>query len=287
MFVPNKSEPLTAMDYKSEPMQFGPTVFTYSFHNYDPIICRRVANAPYDLTLFAVESCTSSMDLAWQLAQEGQLPDWASVLAARQTSGRGQFKRQWHSPPGNVYSSLRIPQPALAWRNLIALLSAESMRVVLTALGLTVTIKWPNDILVAGKKVCGILVEEKSGIVIAGVGLNLVSAPSFTGSERPQTLPAGCLQELGVILSPMDIWVRFIREMQSRLAETISKGGPEDFVMGLTAHLAFIGERIILDAYDGANRPAVLLGLDRNGGIRVQTDKGERVFYSGSIYPAA
>jgi BirA family transcriptional regulator, biotin operon repressor / biotin---[acetyl-CoA-carboxylase] ligase len=245
-----------------------------------------VRKVPNDLTLFTADSCASSMDLAWQLVPDSKLSDWASVLAASQTSGRGQFKRQWHSPPGNVYGSLRIPQPTPAWRNLTALLSAESMRMVLAALGLTATIKWPNDILVAGKKVCGILVEEKSGIVIAGVGLNLISAPSFNGSDRPQTLTAGCLQEFGVILAPMDIWVRFIREMQSRLAETISKGSPEDFVMGLTTHLAFIGERIVLDAYDGANRPAVLLGLDRNGGIRVQTHKGERVFYSGSIYPA-
>lgn len=242
---------------------------------------------PNDLTLFTADSCTSSMDLAWQLVQNEQFPDWASILAASQSSGRGQFKRQWHSPPGNVYGSIRIPKPAPAWQNLIALLSAESMRVVLNALGLSARIKWPNDILVAGKKVCGILVEERSGYVIAGVGLNLVSAPYFNGSDRPQALTAGCLQEFGIILAPMDIWVRFIREMQSRLAETISRDGPEDFVLGLTAHLAFIGERIFLDAYDGANLPAILLGLDRSGGIRVQTDEGERVFYSGSIYPAA
>lgn len=251
------------------------------------IACKRIKSVPFDLTLYAVDSCTSSMDLAWQLVQDGKLSDWASVLAASQSSGRGQFNRRWQSPPGNVYGSLRIPQLSPAWRNLISLLSAESMRVVLTEQGLATTIKWPNDVLVAGKKVSGILIEERAGIIIAGVGLNLVSAPSPDDPDRANALAAGCLQEFGVILPPMKIWVRFIREMQSRLPETVSTGDPEDFVMGLMTHLAFIGERIVLDAYDGGNRSAILLGLDRSGGIKVQTSEGVRVFYSGSIYPAA
>ncbi len=250
-----------------------------------PVVYQRMGNNPEAPAMFTAESCTSSMDLAWRLTAENRFPDWTSVLVNTQSSGRGQFMRQWHSPPGNVYGSLRIQRLGSVWDDLIPLLLAASMRGVLNNLGLASAIKWPNDVLIGGKKVGGVLVEEKSGTVVAGIGLNLISAPQPNELRNPLALEAGCLGEFGVTLAPLDMWILLVRDIRSRMTETILQGNPASFVGELTSHLAYVGERILLDAHGEANQPVIFRGLDAGGGIRVQTTEGERIFRSGSIYP--
>jgi BirA family transcriptional regulator, biotin operon repressor / biotin---[acetyl-CoA-carboxylase] ligase len=250
-----------------------------------PIHLRRVADEAGDLPVFTTASCASSMDLAWTLVRQGRLPDWASVLAGTQTSGRGQFRRTWHSPPGNLYGSLRLPRLEPPWSDLAALLLAESLRGILKDLGLTAAIKWPNDLLIGGKKVAGILVEAKSGTLIAGLGLNLVSAPPRHELRHPLAGSAGSLHEFGVRCAPAPIWIRFVRHTRSLVNDALRHGEARRFIDQLTPHLAHVGERILLDAHGMADQPAIFQGLDADGGIRVVTSEGERIFHSGSIYP--
>lgn len=225
------------------------------------------------------------MDVAWRLNEEHCFPDWASVLTATQFSGRGQFGRTWNSPPGNVYGTVRIPRPGPAWSDLLPLLLADTVRGVLENLGVTATIKWPNDLIVGGKKVGGILLESRSEIVMAGLGLNLSSAPQPHELRHPLAHPAGCLGEFGVRRTPMEIWISFICEARRLIQHLLLHGDPERFVAGLTPHLAYIGESILLDAYAEGRQPALYLGLDAGGAIKVLTSEGERIFRSGSIYP--
>lgn len=253
--------------------------------NGEPVLCWRTANAPKGLTLFVAGPCSSSMDLAWQLVEKGLFPDWASVLVTSQSSGRGQFGRQWHSPTGNVYGSLRVPLLTPPWRGLVPLLLAEAVRDVLRGSGLHVEIKWPNDMLVRRKKVGGILIEERLDVVVAGIGLNLTSSPSADELHGPNAMPPGCLKEFGVDLSPPDMWMRLVCEISSRLVETVSTRHPEDFVRNLESHLAYVGEKVIVDSTDMASCPAMVQGIDISGGLKVRTAEGERVLRSGSIYP--
>ncbi len=250
-----------------------------------PIRYRLMGNDSEALPLFSADTYTSSMDLAWRLTARKQFPEWASVLVGSQSSGRGQFRRKWHSPPGNVYGSLRLPALGPLWSPLISLLPAESMYSVLAGLGLTPAIKWPNDLLVGGKKVGGILVEERSGIVIVGLGLNLTSAPQYHELRHPLAPEAGCLREFGITPTPGEIWKSFVHDTQTRIRQAVRIGRPETFVEELTPHLAYIGERILLDAHGMAEQPVIFQGVDANGGIKVQTTNGERIFRSGSIYP--
>lgn len=247
--------------------------------------CRRVGKGSEELILFTVDTCSSTMDLARELAAEERFSDWASVLAGSQSAGRGQLQRRWNSPVGNVYGSLRLPSLGPVWCDLAPLLLAESIYRLLKGLGLSPAIKWPNDLLVAGKKVGGVLVETRSGLVIAGLGLNLISAPPPQRLRNPLAPPAGCLREFGLDLTPREIWVLFVRNIRLRLEEIRAKGDPESFVAGLTSHLAYLGERILLEVHGTALRPVIFQGLDAGGGIKVQTTGGERVFRSGSIYP--
>jgi BirA family biotin operon repressor/biotin-[acetyl-CoA-carboxylase] ligase len=254
------------------------------FRGAEDDLHRFPGSATLPLLLFSVDACASSMDLAGRLAAEGGFPEWASVLATTQSAGRGQFRRKWHSPPGNVYGSLRMPRLEPPWAALMPLLLAESMLGILKNLGLAAAVKWPNDLLVCGKKVGGVLIEERAGIVIAGIGLNLTSAPQ-PGDLRCALSPAaGCLREFGVNVTPGDVWGSLIRDIRLRTTDTTRHGKPQRFIDNLTPRMAYIGERILLDAHGEANLPVVFLGLDCGGGIKVQTAEGERIFYSGSIY---
>jgi BirA family transcriptional regulator, biotin operon repressor / biotin---[acetyl-CoA-carboxylase] ligase len=111
------------------------------------------------------------------------------VLAAAQTAGRGQHGRSWVAPPdsGVLLSILLFPpspirRPVLltAWA---AVAVAETVRL---AAGVQTTIKWPNDVMIAGRKVCGILIEQGAGTV-AGIGLNVrQSAADFEAAGLPE-----------------------------------------------------------------------------------------------------
>lgn len=249
------------------------------------IPCRGMGRGSGELTVFTTETCSSSMDLAWNLVAQKRFPEWTSVLAATQSAGRGQFKRLWYSPSGNVYGSLRMPPLGPLWGDLLPLLLAESLHVILIGFGLTPAIKWPNDLLVGGKKTGGILVEARSGIIIAGLGLNLISAPALPEIRQPLALQAGCLQEFGLAPDPLEIWVAFVREVRSRVEKIRLQGDPQRFLDRLIPRLAYIGERILIDTRDAAEQPAIFEGLAASGGIKVLTSQGKRVFHSGSIYP--
>ena len=250
------------------------------------VACRRIRCGSSSHPLYTIESCTSSMDVAWHLCNHVSFPEWASVMATVQSSGRGQFGRTWHSPPGNLYATVRIQRPGQDWNDLVPLLLAEAMRCVLNRLSVATAIKWPNDLIVAGKKVGGILLETRSDVVMAGVGLNLVSAPKPGELRHPLAPTAGYLGESGLRLAPMEIWIPFIHEARRQIRQARVGGDPRRFVHSLSAHLAYMGETVLLDAYAGGGKPAVFKGVDEKGAIRVLTQEGERVFHSGSMYPA-
>ncbi|MFZ5569693.1 MAG: biotin--[acetyl-CoA-carboxylase] ligase [Thermodesulfobacteriota bacterium] len=249
--------------------------------------CQPIAGGVDEPPVFIVEACDSTMNLAWRLLAEDRFPEWASVLAESQSAGRGQFGRGWYSPPGNLYASLRLPRPGTAvWTGLLPLLLAASMHAILRGRGLPAAIKWPNDLLVAGKKVGGILVEMKSDAVIAGVGLNLAWAPQFRDLRHPLAPPAGCLREFGLQDVPRDIWMPFVRDLRARMQRSLEQDDPEQFTERLAPHLAYVDERILLDAHAAGERPVIFQGIDAGGGIRVLTADGVKIYRSGSLYPA-
>ena len=124
----------------------------------------------------------STNDDARALALSGA-PDGTAILARRQTKGRGRAGRAWASPEGGLYLSV-VLRPALAphkW-SLLPLAFGAAVVDALRARGHAVDLKWPNDVLLRGRKVGGILVESRGGadpFVIAGLGLNVAAAPEL------------------------------------------------------------------------------------------------------------
>jgi len=109
------------------------------------------------------------------------------LRAERQTGGKGRQGRAWDSPPGNLYAStlvrLRPSDPPAATLALVAAVALEeAVRVVLPA---GATLKWPNDLLIDGAKLSGILLERAGDAIVIGIGLNLAHSPDLP--DRPTT----------------------------------------------------------------------------------------------------
>lgn len=122
--------------------------------------------------------------------------DGLAILADQQTAGRGQHGRRWHCPQGAgvLLSVLLFPPAELRRPVLLAAWAAVAVcDTVRQTTGLPPRIKWPNDVLVHGRKVCGILIEQSRGTVV-GIGLNVKqSAETFAAAGLPL---AGSLQSL-------------------------------------------------------------------------------------------
>ncbi len=118
----------------------------------------------------------------WLLARAGDLPDGHWVLADRQTAGRGRRGRSWGDGAGNLMASVLVrAEGSVQQLSFVAALALH------TALGLgdRVALKWPNDLLLDGVKVSGILLERSGDALVIGFGVNLASFPGVT--ERPAT----------------------------------------------------------------------------------------------------
>ena len=130
--------------------------------------------------IVVVDEARSTNDLAWEAAERGALEGFA-VFAERQTAGRGQYGRRWESAPYlGLWLSLLL-RPAMTLREssqLTAQLADVVAKTIMEETGCAATIKPPNDIYIAGRKVAGILVEGRTGndgsyVAVAGIGINV------------------------------------------------------------------------------------------------------------------
>ncbi|HEX7056975.1 MAG TPA: biotin--[acetyl-CoA-carboxylase] ligase [Bacilli bacterium] len=143
-------------------------------------IMRELQTKSFGRNLILIEQTGSTQTLAQQQAAAGA-EEGTLVIAEKQTAGRGRMGRKWHSPPGKgVYMSLILrPDIPLAFApQLTALVSVALCRAIRNMCGIEIGIKWPNDLLFNGKKICGILLEsraedEKLLVVIAGIGISV------------------------------------------------------------------------------------------------------------------
>jgi BirA family transcriptional regulator, biotin operon repressor / biotin---[acetyl-CoA-carboxylase] ligase len=130
------------------------------------------------------------------LAGLPQAPEGAVLVAEEQTAGRGRLGRSWQSPPRSAltFSVLLRPAPAAGLRGWLPLLAGVAVAsAVHTVAGLDAGLKWPNDVLVAGRKLAGILGEQSGDAVIIGIGLNVSTEiaelpPPGPGSLQPTSL---------------------------------------------------------------------------------------------------
>lgn len=249
------------------------------------VLKSRKENPPLEYPFYKAKLCSSSMDLAWDLHEAGSFPVWSSVVVEKQQNGRGQFGRTWLSPSGNLYASLRLPSEPQGSFPLTPFLIASAIHKVLSDLKLDSEFKWPNDILVCRKKVGGVLIEEKADVLIAGIGINVSEAPVMTSLRCSGAVPATNLKAFGVLLTPLELWSSIIQEIMDHIHVFSSNTSSDKLLRALEGRMAFLGEKVVFKTHDARQFSAVVAGLSRNGGIRLKTTDGEKILYSGSLFP--
>lgn len=232
---------------------------------------------------------SSTLDAAYALRAVGGLAPWESLQAARQRRGRGQLRRQWHSPAGNIYATLRLPQSD-PFRGTEA---TPSLSLMLAAAfgewGLPARVKWPNDLVVEregeARKIAGILMEERGGVLYAGIGINVVWRPERDALRAGAAMPAACLAEVwpgGAACCPRAerLWPLLVKCLYSAYS---SRRSPMILCHETVSRLLlWQGRQVVIE--DGEDRVSgILAGLHPDGGARLLCGDGERILYSGSM----
>ncbi|MEM8599029.1 MAG: biotin--[acetyl-CoA-carboxylase] ligase [Bacteroidota bacterium] len=236
----------------------------------------------------------STMDEAAAWASEGA-PHGALVTAEAQTAGRGRHGRAWHGTPGaNLHLTL-VLRPALPRRQwgLLAITAGlgvlEGVAAYLPAVADRLALKWPNDVLLDGRKLAGVLVEARSDAALLGIGVNVNEAAFPDGiAARATSLRLG----LGTADVPDDIdqneidrtalLAALLLALEARLDALDTNA---DAVLA-TAERRFTrrGDAVIVRAPDGAILHAgLILGLAVDGGLRLDTGSGDVTVYAGEV----
>jgi BirA family biotin operon repressor/biotin-[acetyl-CoA-carboxylase] ligase len=167
--------------------------------------------------VFYHPSLPSTMDEAKRQAQQGAM-EGTVIIAGEQTAGRGRIKRGWLSPPGSIALSI-ILYPKLAYlSSLIMVASLGVAHCIEKVTGLKAEIKWPNDVLINGKKVCGILIEsevkgKRADCAIIGIGINVNLKPADFSEVLP--LATSLSHELGKDIPRLDLVRCLLAEIES------------------------------------------------------------------------
>jgi BirA family transcriptional regulator, biotin operon repressor / biotin---[acetyl-CoA-carboxylase] ligase len=217
-------------------------------------------------------------DLA-SLAREGA-EEGVWLRAERQRSGRGRQGREWHSPPGNLYASTLVrlrradpPAPTLA---LVAAVALHEVACVF-ATRAPIEIKWPNDLMVAGAKLSGILLERLDDSVIIGFGVNLADHPD----EARPTISFG---QLGGAPDPA-AFLDALTESFARWLERWRNEGVEPIRSRWLAAAHPPGTALSTHTASGAWVEGLFDGLDENGALRLRLADGtSQVIHAGDVF---
>ena len=214
------------------------------------------------------------------------------IVADQQSSGKGRMGRRWESPAGvNLYASillrpaiLPIDAPKLTFLSAVAVCQA-----ILTATGLRATVKWPNDVLLNGRKVAGLLNEmsaetDRVNYVVLGIGVNL----NMRKDQFPEDLryPATSLAIVkGSPVSRLD-FTRILLQKIDILYQIFLERGSEPVLDAWVQLCEMTGKAVRVDCND-LQLEGVMTGIAEDGALLVCTTKGriERI-YAGDVRPA-
>lgn len=210
------------------------------------------------------------------------------VTARRQLGGRGRRGRAWISEPGNLYASLLLidaaPQAALASLPLVVALALHrAITAEMPFAGERIRIKWPNDILVDGRKVSGILIEAEGladgrNAIVIGCGVNIAHKP-----ENP-LYPATSLAEAGASTSPEALFARLMVKLAHALDVWQRGEGVDAIVADWKAQVHGIGQPITVNLPD-RSLSGIFAGIERDGLLALRVDSGETLrIASGDVF---
>lgn len=237
------------------------------------------------------ESVDSTNTVAAAWAAEGA-PEGAVVLAEFQTRGRGRQGRIWKAAPGKNLTFSVILRPPLPPHEFGLITVAGSLAVAEAVEEVTAphrpVIKWPNDILLDGRKCCGMLLESafsspadgRSAVVVIGVGMNVNETtfpPSLEDTATSLLLTRGRPVPRAPLLATL------LQHLERRYDELITNGGMA-ICQAYETRMAGLGRPTMLRfAHRDERVDGTILGLSEAGALRVKTDHGVEVYHAGEV----
>jgi BirA family biotin operon repressor/biotin-[acetyl-CoA-carboxylase] ligase len=230
-----------------------------------------------DIRYFDTIGSTNDEALAWAA---NDTPDLSVVIADEQTAGRGRLDRKWFTPRGTALAFSLVLRPTPEERphlTRIVGLAALAVAGPLRKRSLDARIKWPNDVLIRNRKVCGILIEsvwsgEDVDCVVIGIGVNVLQ-----GSVPPAELlqfPATSLEtELGQVPDRVEL----LHDILASLIELRPDIGTDEFLKQWENLLALRGETVQVEAEKNPPVTGQISGLESDGSLKIRNEHGEFV----------
>jgi BirA family biotin operon repressor/biotin-[acetyl-CoA-carboxylase] ligase len=223
------------------------------------------------------ETGSTNADMA-ELARSGT-PEGVWLRAERQSAGKGRQGRAWESPLGNLYVSTLIrlrpsdPPPAT-----LALVAAVALEDAVRTFGVAATLKWPNDLLVDGAKLSGILLERVDDTVVIGFGVNLTHRPE--GLDRAAT----SLRVYGPAPDPQ-IFAETLAESFERWVARWRGEGLASVRERWLARAHPMGTALTARLADGTSVDGLFDGLTRDGALNLRLADGtRRAIHAGDVF---
>ncbi|MEO7365025.1 MAG: biotin--[acetyl-CoA-carboxylase] ligase [Sphingomicrobium sp.] len=206
--------------------------------------------------------------------------DW--LVASEQSAGRGRQGRQWLSPRGNFYGSTVVelqpgdpPAPTLSLAAGLALIEAIDTAVpnLSSSQGLPLILKWPNDLLLDGEKLAGILLERSGDRIVAGFGVNLAEAPSLVGRQAASL--KGALTPHG--FAPL------LAAAFARAVALWRTGEPAALAQAWLSRAHPIGAPLTVHTSPNDSITGRFDGVEPDGALRLHTDRGVEIVRAGDV----
>lgn len=233
---------------------------------------------------FRIDSTSSkALELAAEGAEHG-----TAVVAEEQTAGRGRFGHNWYSEKSTgIYVSviLRPPLSPAAAPVLTLMAGVAAHRALTSVTGSAFDIRWPNDLMVNGKKVCGILTEMSAELdrlhyVVIGIGINVNHRAM---PKELESIGTSLRIEGGQTFSRAKILVSLLKELERSYRVLLDKGGAEIIREWVAASSYAEGKNIRVLTKSGEFR-TVTAGLDPSGSLRIHREDGRvEALVSGEI----
>lgn len=223
--------------------------------------------------LVCLGEAPSTNDVCWERARAGE-PEGFTVTAEFQTAGRGRFGRAWHSPPGKAIAVSVLLRPSLPPERLALLTAAAAVAAAETA-GPEARIRWPNDVVVNGKKLAGVIVEGREpGAFVLGCGLNVNLLPADFPDDLRATstslqIERGAPQDRGAVLRTL------LERFDARYEEALT--GDASLATAWRDLSALIGKRVTISE-GGRDYRGEVEDLDVLDGIAVRLEGAVRRF---------
>lgn len=242
------------------------------------------ANWPEGVDRKVYASLDSTNSEAGRIAPDLARPTW--ILAQTQTDARGRRGRTWVSPEGNFAASLVMrgqgPMEHWALRSFVAALALAEALDGLTGRPELLALKWPNDVLLQGGKLAGILLETSGVHLTIGIGVNLVAAPSVAEVEKHAVPPISLLGATGLRVTPEDLLTPLAARFAHHEAALVTYG----FAPIRTAWLARAARlgQPIRARIGNTTEHGVFRDVDASGNLVLETTNGPRAIPAAEVH---